>query len=363
MGFGFPECRVACLSSGDCPSSLVCSEAGLCGRELNACGIAISTNLGRELPGAPVNVAAPDAAALPNAQDGDAGTDATVEPALEQVPDPAGCEIIAPRPEQLCLGESCLELSTAMRDSLALWLEPSSLGEPGSSVSVWCDRSGQRNHGYPGAAGPLSTPLEVVRDESREVATADLQRAVWLQDNWLYLGADERLNFGTSELLVLFVMSVLVEEDLVTPDLWAPTTLFLASGLGRYALTVLAQPPPVAGVEALIAEAGTPTLVRQDWNLFDARSRLHGLYRGSEVFEYRLNGLSQGISELSPAIDLSSPENVAGFGSGDLILTSATFVSVRLTAALVFRGPLDPSDLQRTEQFLCGSLDGCVPVQ
>jgi hypothetical protein len=253
-------------------------------------------------------------------------------------------------------------LSPAMRDGLVLWLDPTTLGAPGSVVDVWCDRSGLGHHGYPAGINATATPLRV-GTEDRSALSVQLQGSLSLEDNWLYVsGPGEELSFGTEDFLVLVAVSVLHEADLATPESWGETALFNASGLGRYSLLLVAD-PSVPEVRASMAGTGIPSPVEQGHNLFDAQSRLHGLYRRGLVFSYRLNGVSQGHAESPGSIDLSSPANLVAIGSSRASFSAYIQVSALVTATVIFRGPLDIADVTRTEDFLCKSLGSCAPTK
>jgi hypothetical protein len=276
--------------------------------------LADASDLG-DVPGGPDGGDAPEGGDRPDGGDGPTGSCGRTSP-----------------PTTVCWGGRCLNLSQAVRNNLALWLDPSNLGPPGSKVDTWCDQSGHVNDAY--ALFELPT------------VTADgIELAYGTTGAGLAIGNDPSIDFGASDFLVLIVVGITQGSE--------GRTIFLKSdGATMF--------PKQVGLEWLVSGSDGLRLMGEV-NETTAVSpvatdpgpvRLYGLRRVNDQVELRINGV---IVKTTPlATPGASTENgrdvfIGESGSGD------PFSVNTLHAVVVIRGALDSTEVGTLEGYLLGA--------
>jgi hypothetical protein len=314
------HCRIICGPDpgNACPAGFTCVGSGaqrLCAKDsvANFCSGPAPADAGAEAPSPPV----PDAA-----------LDTT----------PTDLPSLGENPAELCYAGSCLALSPEMRQSLVLWLDPSTLPEKDMPVSLWRDRSREANDALP---LPTQTPPRS-RGDGLELSA--------LNGGPLVIANDASLDFGSDNFTILVVARLAaappscllakatfdrgVAQGVVLG--WTYSTE-LGRTIYRPALNATALPAPTVG-------------------LGDLRPRLFVLQRTDTAAEARINGDTVATATIPQALSVSTPESVFLGGCG----VTGVPIAV-LHAAVVFRGSLPFSDLRRLEAFLMGGFPASAP--
>ena len=302
------HCRIICggPTRSDCPTGFSCVSAGdlrLCARD----------DIPRTCEGA-----------------ADAGlSEGPPPPTPDAVPDtPIGTE----NPSELCYAGSCLTLSAEMRQSLVLWLDPSTLPAKDATVTRWPDRSREANDAVP-------VPLQL-----SPRSLGDGLELEPVGGGPLLIVHDPSLDFGSGDFTVIVVARLAA---------FPPSCLFAKASFDRTDPRGVAMGWTYATELARTIYRATVNgvaLATPGAGLGDLSPRVFVVRRAREAIEARVNGDRTAVGVLPIGVSVSTTE---GAYLGSCGPTGAP-ISV-LHAAIAFRGPLPDTDLTRLEAFLKGS--------
>jgi hypothetical protein len=307
------HCRIICGQPGDlCPAGFSCVASGtqkLCAKDsvANFCPVSTPVDAGPEAPSPPVPDAAVDTA-------------------------PADLPSFGENPSQLCYAGSCLTLSAEMRQSLVLWLDPSTLPAKDMPVARWADRSREANDAVP---LPVQTPPRS-RGDGLELSA--------LGGGPLFILHDPSLNLDAGDFTIVVVARVAP-----TP----PSCLLAKASFDR------ANPRGVVMGWTYSTELMRTTyraslngvsLTSKGENPGDLAPHLFVLRREGDAAETRIDGRRTELVPVARSESLSTEENVFLGSCG----STGAPISV-LHAAIAFRGSIPVNDLALVEGFLMGS--------
>lgn len=279
----------------------------------------------------------------------DVGTDANLPDPVPEDP----CQKQAVVPGTIALGDSAIALAE-LEAEIVLWLDPTTLPEPGHAIERWCDRSGRGNHA---TSGPGS---EAVRVGVRGAASlgSPVNRVAVIDQSYLSLTASETFAFGREEFAVMVVASLPVERA-------AATYLYRATAQSMF-VDLSVGDVPADGARATLGSPlqGALASPQSEAGLSGSGFQLYTLWRSAaDGVQLRINGVPgpAGVVPVDAAFDLSSspmtPPDVyvrIGTRASGTLLGKAD-----IGAVIVLRRAHDASDVERIEVLLCSALGDC----
>ena len=321
-----PDDRLIVEAGDDHPSGGLDADGG--GEDVPEVGVGPTGKIGVATDGGDTPPVASDAG---DASDGDA-VDAGDASNGGDV-DPGDCHShVTEPPKIVSLNGRPFTVSDAVRAGLVLWLDSTNLGPVNSSVSIWCDQSGQQNDAY---AIRDNDPLPMV------IAGGGVLLPYGQQGGGLIVGDSPSLDLASDDFLVLVVAgfshgqvfktffrksndSFTFPKQVILDWINLDTLGFRFSGHVDEATAVFDQPTP-PGTE-----------------------RLYGLRRVGDQIQVRVNGTtisSDQVPVSTPGESITNAANLYLGASGDADDNTID----QLRAVVVVHGTLSDPDVGHLE--------------
>jgi hypothetical protein len=349
--------RVALFALAFVLASTGCFRASMCTycQEGTTCPSGLHCDQGRCVPES--MTAAVCSVGAPVERPPDGSTEHDASSGVLPPPTDGAASPVAACVDRCCIGPACLEFSARLQAGLVLWVDRTTLTQPGHLLNRWRDRSRLGNDVV--AVNPESPP-RVQRDDVGPIAEID-------EPGMVLATAGKGMTFDREDFTIL----VLGRCDAKTYN----GPLFRKANYDRpitgVELTCNAPAGPTTGpgrIKAMVMDYALAPNVFMDITSRDEYGpgvlHLVALRRVDRTrIELRVDGAVQGELTIPETVDLKDnlPMYLGARGGSSAVMT--TNLDGGLAAALVVRGALTDSDVSELEAFLMRtSATGALPL-